>query len=190
MNFRRPAIITEPWAKPPVRKTVVAAPLAPKKPTQNAVGMCLKCGEPFTGPDAVRLRHGCIRRRKWGTEFIELPFEDRSKLKWICSNCAWECDIVGDDGDFSARLEGLKPDGQCVLCHECIEPYPMGDWSSAILIEVGELVPSTRGKFSIFRPRRSGHVHYTCMDDLKLELWRMIDTTDTPDLLEYLQPCE
>lgn len=190
MNFRRPAIITEPWAKPPVRKTVVAAPLAPKEPTQNTVGTCLKCGEPFTGPDAVRLRHGCIRRRKWGTEFIELPFEDRSKLKWICSNCAWECDIVGDDGDFSARLEGLKPDGQCVLCHECIEPYPMGDWSSAILIEVGELVPSTRGKFSIFRPRRSGHVHYTCMDDLKLELWRMIDTTDTPDLLEYLQPCE
>jgi hypothetical protein len=181
MNFRRPAIIT---AKPTAPKAVRAAP----RQLSGDVGRCLSCGEPFSGPDAVRLRHGCIRRRKWGTEFIELPFEDRSKLKWVCSRCAWECDIIGNDGRFSERLSALKPDGQCVLCHRCIEPYPLDDWSSAVLIEVGDLVPSTRGGFSIFRPRESGHVHYMCMDDLKLELWRMIDSTDAPDFREYL--CE
>jgi len=62
----------------------------------------------------------------------------------------------------------------------------MEDWSSAVLIEVGEMAPSTRGEFSIFHPSETGHVHYLCMDDLKLELWRLIEASDTPDLREYL----
>ena len=192
MNSRRPAIITQARStKPTTPKVVRTVPKILKQPPKVVVGTCLNCGEPFSGPDAVRLRHGCIRRRKWGTEFVELPFEDRSKLKWICSNCAWECNIIGDDGHFSERLRDLKPDGQCVLCHRCIEPYPMEDWSSAILIEVGELTQSTRGNFSIFRPSEAGHVHYLCMDDLQLELWRVIGTSDTPDYNygEYLPSC-
>lgn len=183
MNSRRPAIITTP--------RVASRPAVPVRvrgnPTKGIkVGTCLSCGEAFTGPDAIRLRHGCIRRRKWGTEFIDLPFEDRTKLKWVCPNCAWECNIVGSDGRFSEQLRNLKPDGQCTLCGQCIEPYPMEDWSSTILIEVGEMVMSTKGNFTIFRPGETGHVHYLCMDDLHLELWRMIEGTDIPDYREYL----
>lgn len=187
MNSRRPAIITtRVAAKSTAPKTVRAFPKYIKHSSGVVVGRCLNCGEAFTGPGAVRLRHGCIRRRKWGTEFIELPFEDHSKLKWVCLKCAWECDITGNDGRFSSRLSNLKPDGQCCLCGRCIEPVSEEDWSSAILLELGELVPSTRGHFSIFQPSAEGHVHYLCMDELKLELWRLIEASDMPDYREYL----
>lgn len=152
------------------------------------VGRCLSCGETFTGPGAVRLRHGCVRQRKWGAEFIELPFEDKSKAKWVCLRCAWECDITDDSNRrFSKRLKDMRPNGQCVLCHQCINPVSEKDWSSAVLIELGETAQSTRGSFSIFRPLVTGHVHYFCMDELKLQLWRLIETTDIPDYREYLQ---
>jgi len=149
--------------------------------------MCLSCGEAFTGPDAIRLRHGCIRQRKWGTEFVELPFEDHTKVKWVCFRCAWENDIVDDEGWISDRLENLGYLGQCPLCGNCIQPFPYDDWSSAILLEVGEMAPSTRGDFRIFRPNQGGHLHYLCMDDLHLELWRMIECSDEPpDFREWL----
>lgn len=176
-SVRRPAIIT---SRPQVR--------APKVPKREPLGRCLVCGEAFLGPDAIRLRHGCIRQRKWGAEFIELPFDDRSKMQWICMHCGWEKSIIGDDGQFSPKLEGISADGQCCLCQQVIEPYPLGEWSSAIQVELGEMAASSRGQFYLFQARSVGHLHFFCMDDLDIELWRLIERSDVPDYREYL-PC-
>lgn len=194
MNSRRPAIITTPRVVQQPAKPRFAPRALPKiitAPKPAPIGRCLLCEEEFCGPSTIRLRHGCVRQRKWGTEFVELPFDDHSKVKWLCMTCAWDNSIVSDDARrFSSRLHGLSPDGQCCLCGQVIEPYPLEDWSSAILIELGEMTPSTRGPFSIYRPSETGHLHYLCMDDLNIELWRLIERADVPDYREYLSPCE
>ena len=190
MISRRPVIYKE---RPETHRTAVpSAPprVAPKiyRPRDpEPIGTCLLCEEPFAGPDAIRLRHGCVQQRKWGTEFHQLPFDDLSKLKWLCPSCAWDNSIVADDGRrFSPRLNGLSDDGQCCLCKQVIEPYPLEEWSSAILIELGAMQQSTKGAFSIFQPQYSGHLHYFCMDDFNIELWRLIERSDAPDYTEYL----
>jgi hypothetical protein len=99
--------------------------------------------------------------------------------------------IISDDvRGFSSRLDGLSDDGQCCLCKQVIEPYPLEEWSSAILIELGAMTQSSKRGFSIYRPEYSGHLHYFCMDDFHIELWRLIERTDVPDYREYLSPCE
>lgn len=152
---------------------------------------CLLCGEQFTGPKAVRLKHGCIRHRKWGAEFLELPFEDNSKVKWICAECAVDHYLMDDtQREFSTRLEKIGLRGYCCLCNQDIEPYPNHDWSSAALIEIGTMEPSRKGAFSLFHKAHAGHVHYMCMDELSITLWRLIEQDDTPpDYGEYL-PCK
>lgn len=148
---------------------------------------CLMCGEQFEGPSAVRLRHGCIRHRKWGAEFIELPFDDRTLVKWVCIGCAKERLILSDGVlRFSSLLRGLSADGHCCLCDRDIEPYPLEEWSSMIRLEVGTMRLSTKGPFVIFQAKEVGHVHYMCMDDINIELWRLIEMTDTPDFGECL----
>lgn len=195
MISRRPSILKprqgiQPKAVAP-RAVPRATPRILKPPKPEPIGLCLLCGDPFAGPEAIRLRQGCVRQRKWGTEFIELPFDDHSKLKWLCTGCALDNYVVSDDvRRFSSRLCGLSDDGQCCLCKQVIEPYPLEEWSSAILIELGAMKSSTKGAFSIFQPQYSGHLHYFCMDDLNLELWRLIERTDVPDYREYLSSCE
>jgi hypothetical protein len=152
------------------------------------LGPCLLCGETFEGPGAIRLKHGCVKQRKWGVEFLDLPFDDHSKIKWVCKTCSWESGLVSDDTSvFSDKLYGLSSDGQCCLCNQVIEPYPLEDWSSAVLIELGSMTPSSKGDFSIFHVSDSGHVHYMCMDEFNIELWRMIERVDEPDYLSVLR---
>lgn len=148
--------------------------------------VCLLCGEQFCGPAALRLRHGCVQHRKWGAEFIELPFDDRTKAKWVCVKCARECGIIDGALQFAPILGDLSVDGHCCLCRRDIEPYPLKEWSSAIRIELGTMEVSSKGPFVIFRPSELGHVHYMCMDELHIELWRLIERTDTPDFRECL----
>jgi hypothetical protein len=193
---KRPSIIT---AQRPIVQTSTRQSVRPqitiqlpKPPIESEPerGPCILCGDGFRGPEVVRLKHGCVRQRKWGAEFLPLPFEDHEKLKWLCFTCALDSYVLSDDGTrFSTHLDGLNTDGQCCLCKRVIEPYPLEDWSSAILIELGAVVPGKRG-FSIFRPKMSGHVHYLCMDDIHLELWRLVDRSDVPNYEEYLSSCE
>jgi len=180
MKSRRPSINTG-RQKPTRMKRV-----EPKIYQPRQLGICLLCGEAVKGPAAVRLRHGAVTRRKWGTEFIELPFEDRDLKKWICYGCAADSYIIEEQGlSFSAHLDKLSPDGWCCLCHQDIEPYPLEDWSSAISIELGTMTPSQKGNGDLFRVRQQGHLHFMCMDDLNVELWRLIERTDTPDPPDY-----
>jgi hypothetical protein len=180
-----------------VKKPVIHLPGAKASPRRVAprvaqpdLGPCLLCGDMYEGPTTIRLRHGCVLRGLQGVEFLPLPFDDQSHVKWLCSACALDNNIVAEDlSRFSPLLAGLSADGQCCLCKTCIEPYPARDWSSAILIELGEVSPSSKGPFSLFKPREAGHLHYFCMDDLNLELWRIIERTDEPDYAEFL-PCE
>ena len=72
------------------------------------------------------------------------------------------------------------------MCHRDIEPYPLNQWSSTILVERGFSEPSSKGAFDIFRPKESGHLHYFCMDDINIELWRLIERSDEPDFGEWL----
>jgi hypothetical protein len=154
-------------------------------------GPCLVCGDTFEGPTSIRLKHGCIVRRNSEVEFVTLPFDDNSTVKWLCMGCALDNAIVAEDvSGFSQHLQGLSADGQCCLCREVIEPYPLEEWSSAILIEFGDMTESTKGPFSIFVPRASGHLHYFCTDELNLELWRLIERSDEPDYREYLPSCK
>lgn len=186
MKSRRPSISTRP-TKPAKMKRVRPKVYRPSSP----IGMCLMCGESFSGPAAVRLGHGAVRRRKWGVRFVDLPFEDRDKKKWICFECAAETyGLLQEEGlCFSDKLSDLSQEGWCCLCRKEIEPYPLEEWSSAILIELGTIEPKRNGPGSLFRAKDAGHLHYFCMDDINIELWRLIERTDVPDYQEWLQLC-
>jgi len=94
---------------------------------------------------------------------------------------------MGDDGfRFSSKLAKLSSEGWCCLCRQEIEPYPLPQWSSTILIERGFNEPSSKGSFDIFRPKESGHLHFFCLDDIDVELWRLIDRSDAPDFQKWL----
>lgn len=185
MKSGRPSISTRP------KKPVKPKRANPKihKPS-SPIGQCLLCGEAFSGPAAIRLQHGCVRRRKWGVQFIELPFDDREKKKWVCYGCSLDNYILMDDGfQFSSHLKELSKNGWCCLCHKVIEPYPLEEWSSAILIERGMMEPRSNGPGSLFRVKEAGHLHYFCLDDINIELWRIIERTDVPDYYEWLSSC-
>jgi len=171
-----------------------ARPVIQQPKNEPVTSPCLLCGEPFIGPEVIRLKHGCVQHRKWGVEFITLPFEDNEKLKWLCFTCALDNYVLSDDGKrFSSHLNGLNTDGQCCLCNRVIEPRPSEEWSSAILIELGSMKLSSKSGITVFKPSMSGHLHYLCMDDINIELWRLIDRSDVPDYdayLEELEPCE
>jgi len=129
-------------------------------------------------------------------QFISLPFEDRDNVKWICHECAAELPAIADGPgfNFSDRMKRLSKDGQCGLCHKnkpnkVIQPYPHPDWESTILIERGFSEPSNKGSFSMFKPKENGYVHYWCMDEINVELWRLIERTDVPDYGEWLRSC-
>jgi len=169
---------------------------------QRPVGICLRCGEPFNGPKAIRLQQGRVHYRKIGkvkeTEtatFQCLKFEDHSLRKWICLVCAFEGGIIEEDSfEFTSSLHGLTT-GWCTLCHRDIEPWPLPQWSTAVLLERVVQRPgiwkpdSTVGSDDgNFKALSGGHLHYMCMDDLDLELWRLIERSDTPDWDEYDVP--
>lgn len=190
MNSRKPSLRLPNGYNSQGRVVQIPKRVEPKRSDQPNLGPCLLCGDTFEGPTSIRLKHGCITSTQRGPQFSPLPFEDRTLVKWLCIGCALDNNIVEDDvSGFSSRLNGLRSDGQCCLCGHVIEPYPLEDWSSAILIEFGETIPSNKGPFSIFRPGVSGHLHYFCMDDLNLELWRIIDRSDEPDYEEFLPEC-
>ena len=194
MNSKRPSIsTTSPRKRALPKGNRLSAPL----------GHCLLCGDVVKGPAAIRLKHGAIQNKKprvrpkgrvrvrpkgkrttdsSNVEFVPLPFEDRSKVKWICYSCASEGFTLADEGfQFSSLLKDLSSDGQCCLCNKVIEPYPLEDWSSAILIERG----FAEGSRSVFIPKESGHLHFFCMDDLNIDLWRLIQQSDEPDYHEW-----
>lgn len=165
--------------------------IKPKPPASVPVGTCLLCGETFSGPKALRLRHGCIQWDDCSAGLIRLPFDDHDNQKWICHGCGLDYYILADEGyQFSSHLDGLSSEGWCCLCKREIEPYPNHDWSSAILIELGSMVPTGKGLGSLFKVADHGHLHYMCMDDLNIELWRLIEQTDTPDYRDWLPDYE
>lgn len=94
---------------------------------------------------------------------------------------------MSDEGfRFSSKLQGLSCEGWCCLCRQEIEPYPLEQWSSTILIERGFNEPSSKGRFNMFKPKESGHLHFFCMDDINIELWRLVERCDAPDFHEWL----
>jgi len=187
MNSKKPFI--RPSIKTENSSSEIPRRAAPKTTKSINLGPCLLCGGLVTGPTAIRLKHGCVSNRR-GIEFLPLPFDDQTMVKWLCIGCALDNNVVSDDvSGFSTLLNGLKSDGQCCLCGQVIEPYPLKEWSSAILIEFGMAVQSNKGPFHIFHPSKSGHLHYFCLDDLNLELWRIIERTDEPDYQRYLPTC-
>ena len=185
MRSRRPSISIRP--KKPTKLTRAKPKIHnPSSP----IGICLLCGESFNGPAAIRLQHGCVRRREWGVQFTQLPFDDRETKKWICYGCAMDNYILADEGfGFSSHLDDLSKEGWCCLCRREIEPYPEEEWSSAILIERGLMEPKSNGPGSLFRVKEAGHLHYLCLDDINVELWRLIERTDTPDYTDWLESC-
>ena len=66
------------------------------------------------------------------------------------------------------------------MCHQVIEPFPNPQWSTAIKIERG-LFQIGKAGVEVFTPIEGGHLHFICMDDLGLELWRLIETDDSPE---------
>lgn len=206
MNSKRPSINTTRAARPKAKRPRVKAKAKPKvQPKGNkstiTLGHCLLCGEAVKGPAAIRMKHGIIRRKKPRArpktfrvrprgrgsdsvvEFAPVPFEDRTKVKWVCFHCATESFVLADEGfRFSSKLEGLSADGQCCLCRKVIEPHrPGANMSSAVLLERG----FAEGERSMFKAKEAGHVHFFCMDDLHIELWRLIEQSDTPDPAEW-----
>ena len=170
---------------------------------QPRVGLCLRCGDPFQGPRAIRLQQGRVHYRKIGkvhdTEqatFQCQKFEDHDLRKWVCPVCAFEGGIIQEDTfEFTSSLRGLTK-GWCTLCHRDIEPWPLPQWSTAVLLErvviqEGAWKPDSGAgstDAANFKAIEGGHLHYLCMDDLDLELWRLIDRPDTPDFDEYVEP--
>jgi hypothetical protein len=178
----------KPWSNISRRRT---ARVQPRAPASVRIGCCLLCGENFTGPKALRLTHGCIQWRGHKAELIKLRFDDHDRHKWICHGCGLDYYILADEGyQFSSHLDGLSQ-GWCCLCKKEIEPCSSENWTSAILIELGSMVPSGKGPGQIFEPADSGHLHFMCMDELQIELWRLIETSDTPpDYQEQLSGYE
>lgn len=192
MSSKRPLVSTRPTRRPSIKRPK-ARPRVQPKVTKATIplGTCLLCDEPVLGPAVLRLRHGAIRRRKRGVQFIPLPFDDGAKIKWVCYRCASGTTAMADEGfRFSSKLQKLSLEGWCCLCHRDIEPYPLKQWSSVILLERGFNEPSGKGSFDMFRSKESGHVHFFCMDDIDIELWRLIERTDAPDYDEELSKCE
>lgn len=60
----------------------------------------------------------------------------------------------------------------------------MHQWSSAILIERGltELIDDVEE----FQPKESGHLHFFCLDEIDIPLWKLIDPSDEPDFSGFL----
>lgn len=170
----------KPWSSIKRRTTRVK----PKAPARVPIGCCLLCGEIFTGPKAIRLRHGCIQWDDCNASLIRLPFDDHDNQKWVCYGCGLDYYILADEGyQFSSHLDGLSSEGWCCLCKKEIEPYhgdPYSDWSSALLIELGSMVPSGKSTGSLFKAADQGHLHYECMSELNIELWSIIGQSDVP----------
>lgn len=181
----------KPWSSISEKRRTTTR-VKPKAPASVPIGCCLLCGEIFTGPKALRLRHGCIQwDHDCNAELIRLPFDDHDRQKWICHGCGLDYYILADEGyQFSSHLDGLSSEGWCCLCKKEIEPYQDEDdiFSSAILIELGSMVPTGKGLGSLFRPVDRGYLHFMCMDELNIELWRLIaqDDIPPPDYKEYL----
>lgn len=169
---------------------------------QQRAGICMRCGDAFNGPKAIRLQQGRVHYKKIGkvkdTEtatFQCQKFEDNEVRKWICPVCAYEGGIIAEDSfEFTSSLHGLTT-GWCTLCHRDIEPWPLPQWSTAILLErvvfrkgIWKPDSGAGSNDANFRAVGGGHLHYLCMDDLDLELWRLIERSDTPDFDEYALP--
>ena len=149
-------------------------------PNVSYVGVCLVCGEQFYGPRAVRLMQGAVEQQgdSEGT-FRIMNFEDGSRVQWLCPACAEQHSVVREDEFlFTSKLRGLAS-GWCTLCHQLIEPYPNPQWSTAVNIERG-IFQMGKTDAEVFAPMEGGHLHFCCLDDLGLELWRLVNQSDSP----------
>ena len=151
--------------------------------TSTEVGICLYCGELFYGPEAIRLMHGKVtypNEQPNEPKFEPEPYPDTIMVKWLCLDCATEHDILGGERIFqiSRRLQEMQK-GWCCLCHECIQPFPIKDWSSALRLELGIMRPSTRGNFFQFHPTRGeGHFHWGCLEAIGLDMNAIIESEE------------
>jgi len=161
---------------------LVEAPRTGKmaEPNVSYVGICLVCGEQFYGPRAVRLMQGGVEKPENSEgEFKIMNFEDGSRVQWLCPGCAEEHLIIRENEFlFTSKLNGLAR-GWCTLCHQLIEPYPNPQWSTAVNLERG-LFQTGKTNAEVFSPLEGGHLHFCCLDDLGLELWRLINQSDAP----------
>lgn len=118
--------------------------------------------KPYVGP-VLKIRTGVLENRKWGTKFVQHPFEDDENHKWIHSMCAKRAGIV---------VSQLKRD-HCILCGLPFELEGDGHFGDTVLrIERGQLelevweVEDDDDEDSV-RVKSAGFVHFTCavMDD-------------------------
>jgi len=173
----RPRVVASPRIQP--RSNWIVTP----KTILTKIGDCLYCGDAFCGPEAIRLMYGAItfpRGTPYEAEFSLMDYPDGARVKWLCPDCGFQHDVLGGEKIFqlSRRLQEMQK-GWCCLCHQCIQPYPNADWSSAIKLELGAMGRSTKGDFYRFYPNApEGHFHWGCLEDLNLDLDSLITGDD------------
>lgn len=183
----------------PARRVVVPRPVLPSRPlsplaSDCRVGICMRCGEEFQGPYAVRLMHGRIEYPKETPNepaFKALKFSDNQRLKWLCPPCAAESSIIQDACCFRphSMLDHLAT-GWCCLCHQPIQPFPLKNWGSALSIDLGRMAVNSKSGAEQFYPFEDqgyrGQVDWRCtIVDLGLDLNNLIDPEDAPDPDDY-----
>jgi len=146
---------------------------------------------------------GKVEVENFDAQFKEKKFPDGERYKFLCPMCSYEHSIIEEDSsDFTELLQRLDI-GWCCLCGQPIEAWPDPQYASAVMIQRGTVarnkdydpqaeeeiyvgrssitVPNPNANPIKFTPLGGGTVHYLCMDDLGIELWALIETTDEPD---------
>ena len=135
---------------------------------------CLACDSPINltlGNSFYRLLIGFTDMDCHGVQFYEDCFEDGSRVKWLCMDCA-------DKRGLSSAALDME---FCTFCMRDFEDDDEPTHSRDPLVRIEELViRESRVGVPAHDVKESGHVHIECASEIDLPLWSSYMDRDSP----------